>query len=350
MVSGIAVAVAGAIALQMLFAGVDDDYRGAASADTSPAQVSLPATPLGPGGTEAALAATPGVGAVHVEQRLPAVLPIEGSPALDVLVATCATLQAAVPLERCADGDVFVVASSAPQRETGIPLPGQEIALGSPDAAGRPTAWRAGPCRPAPCPSRTRSGVPAVVLATPAAVPESLRDAGMEVVVELFLGVRDAADELRTAAARVDPRAAVFVPAEAQDDHRFAGVRRGIYLGVAATLALIGASMVVALLESLRERRRSLAVLVAFGTPTRTLGWSGAAAGGAARRARAGARGRRRRRARRPPAGHGQPARHARPGEHRGGLRDGSRRRPRRDRARPARPVAPRASRRPADG
>ncbi len=275
MVSGVAVAAAGAIALQMLFAGVDDDYRGAASADTSPAQVSLPATPLGPGGAEAALAATPGVGAVHVEQRLPAVLPIEGSPALDVLVATCATLQAAVPLERCADGDVFVVASSAPQRETGIPLPGQEIALGSPDAAGA-TDGLARWTVPAGAVSLSdANGAPAVVLATPAAVPEELlRGAGMEVGVELIPGARDAADELRTAAARIDPRAAVFVPAEAQEDHRFSGVRRGIYLGVAATLALIGASMVVALLESLRERRRSLAVLAAFGTPTRTLGWS----------------------------------------------------------------------------
>ena len=96
----------------------------------------------------------------------------------------------------------------------------------------------------------------------------------MQAVVELAPGARDAADELRTAAARIDPLATVFVPAEAQEDHRFAGVRRGIYLGAAATLALIGASMLVALLESLRERRRTLAVLVAFGTPVRTLGWS----------------------------------------------------------------------------
>jgi ABC-type antimicrobial peptide transport system permease subunit len=119
------------------------------------------------------------------------------------------------------------------------------------------------------------NGTPASVLATPAAVPVALlHDAVPQAVVELVPGAPDAADELRTAAARIDPTANVFVPAEAQEDHRFGGIRRGIYLGVAATLALIGASMLVALLESLRERRRSLAVLVAFGTPTRTLGWS----------------------------------------------------------------------------
>ena len=354
MVSGVAVAAAGAIALQMLFAGVGDDYRRARSADALPAQVELDGpgvARLGLAGTEAALAAAPGVGAVHVQQLLPIVVPVDGAPPASLLVGTCATLQAALPLPRCADGDVFVVASDAPFSETGIPRPGQEVAVGDAGSAGGTAGlprWTvpAGAVRVADV-----NGVPASVLATPAAVPAALlRDAMLQAAVELVPGASDAADELRTAAARVDPTASVFVPAEAQEDHRFAGIRRGIYLGVAATLALIGASMLVALLESLRERRRSLAVLVAFGTPTRTLGWSGAGAGRAARRPRAGARRGRRRRARRPPAEHGQPPRDARRGQHRRRLRDRRRRRPRRDRPRPARPLAPRPARRPADG
>ena len=278
MVSGVAVAAAGAIALQMLFAGVGDDYRRARSADALPAQVELHgagAARLGLAGTEAALAAAPGVGAVHVQQLLPIVVAAEGAPPASLLVGTCATLQAAMPLPRCADGDVFVVAVDAPSSETGIPRPGQEVAVGDAGAAGGTAGlprWTvpAGAVRVSDA-----NGAPASVLATPAAVPAALlRDAVPQAVVELVPGAPDAADELRTAAARIDPTATVFVPAEAQEDHRFAGIRRGIYLGVAATLALIGASMLVALLESLRERRRSLAVLVAFGTPTRTLGWS----------------------------------------------------------------------------
>jgi ABC-type antimicrobial peptide transport system permease subunit len=84
----------------------------------------------------------------------------------------------------------------------------------------------------------------------------------------------DAADQLRTAVARIDSLATVSTHGIGQEDRRFAGIRRAIYIGSAATLALIGASMLVAILESLRERRRLFAILVAFGTPRSTLAWS----------------------------------------------------------------------------
>jgi hypothetical protein len=276
MVSGVAVAAAGAIALQMLFAGVGDDYRRTASADTEPAQETVGgpgAQRLGVAGVEAALAGPPGVGVVRAEQRTPVALPAAGYALADVVVGTCSTLQAAVPLERCADGDVFVLASEAPQSETGIPRPGQEVVVGADGV--QPTDGLPRWTVPASAITISPDGSPATVLATPGAAPASLaRFGSLQATAELVPGARDVADELRTAAARIDPAAAVFVPSEAQEDHRFSGVRRGIYLGVAATLALIGASMLVALLESLRERRRTLAVLAAFGTPTRTLGWS----------------------------------------------------------------------------
>jgi len=47
-----------------------------------------------------------------------------------------------------------------------------------------------------------------------------------------------------------------------------------VLAGAAATLALVGASLLVSLLEQVRERRRLLAVLAAFGTRRATLGWS----------------------------------------------------------------------------
>ena len=54
----------------------------------------------------------------------------------------------------------------------------------------------------------------------------------------------------------------------------FADVRRGLFVAAVATLLLIALSLLVGILEQLRERRRLLAVLLAFGTRRRTLGWS----------------------------------------------------------------------------
>lgn len=57
-------------------------------------------------------------------------------------------------------------------------------------------------------------------------------------------------------------------------ERRFKTIRRGLLIGATVTLALIGASLLVSTLEQLRERRRLLAVLVAFGTRRSVLGLS----------------------------------------------------------------------------
>jgi predicted lysophospholipase L1 biosynthesis ABC-type transport system permease subunit len=84
----------------------------------------------------------------------------------------------------------------------------------------------------------------------------------------------DAHERARNTASRIDPRTS----GEELTDHRtaaqVASIRRGLLLGAIATLLLAGASMLVNVLEQLRDRRRQLAVLVAFGTRRRTLGWS----------------------------------------------------------------------------
>ena len=47
-----------------------------------------------------------------------------------------------------------------------------------------------------------------------------------------------------------------------------------MFAGAAIVIALIGLSLLLTALDQLRERRRLLAVLVAFGTRRSTLGWS----------------------------------------------------------------------------
>src|SRR5207245_8147135 len=54
----------------------------------------------------------------------------------------------------------------------------------------------------------------------------------------------------------------------------FSQLQRGLFIGLVAVLALIGASLLVSMVEQLQERRRLLAVLVAVGTRRATLGWS----------------------------------------------------------------------------
>ncbi|MFD8035364.1 FtsX-like permease family protein [Streptomyces sp. NPDC048231] len=72
----------------------------------------------------------------------------------------------------------------------------------------------------------------------------------------------------------------VIVPDGAQqlratvENDGFKTIRRAPLIGATATLALIGASLLVSTLEQLRERQRLLAVLVAFGIRVSVLGLS----------------------------------------------------------------------------
>jgi ABC-type antimicrobial peptide transport system permease subunit len=54
----------------------------------------------------------------------------------------------------------------------------------------------------------------------------------------------------------------------------FDKIRTGLFVGAACVLALIGASLLVSQLEQLRERKKLLSSLVAFGTRRRTLSLS----------------------------------------------------------------------------
>lgn len=86
--------------------------------------------------------------------------------------------------------------------------------------------------------------------------------------------VPDVAEHVRTTAYRIDPgmRFAELNPVER--DRQYDSVRTGLQVGATVVLLLIAASMLVSQLEQLRERKRLLSVLVAFGTRRSTLGWS----------------------------------------------------------------------------
>jgi len=107
--------------------------------------------------------------------------------------------------------------------------------------------------------------------------PERLRHARVVVatLVMRSAGNAPAVAALRDRAAALDPLAQVeaSVP-DGSEAHTLTDLRRVLFAGAVIVLLMIGASLLVAAGEGLRERRRALAVLAAFGTRRSTVAWS----------------------------------------------------------------------------
>lgn len=113
------------------------------------------------------------------------------------------------------------------------------------------------------------------LLITSGALPaNAVKGLDQRVFVTLDLAVPDATDHVRNTAARMDPLADVFTLALNTESPQFRSIRTGLFIGAGCVLLLIGASLLVSQLEQLRERRKLLSALVAFGTRRRTLSLS----------------------------------------------------------------------------
>ncbi|CAL9515553.1 hypothetical protein SUDANB58_03740 [Streptomyces sp. enrichment culture] len=282
MVNGIAVAVAGAIALQMLFAGVEDDYTRDTGRDLTRAQmqVDVPGTaPLDAAAEK--LRRTEGVrtayayyeGVLGDRRRDP-------RRSTQVTAGDCAALRQIAELPSCRDGDVFAVAGAEWDTDTPeLAEPGRTLYLdpaygGDPNSA--QVAW--------PVPRDLKQARPDTrltgsdrggLLLTRGALPAAAVPAlSGQVYVALDESVGDAREHVRNTAAAIGPMTYTANWTATEQSPRFASVRTGLFVGAACVLALIGASLLVAQLEQLRERRRLLSALVAFGTRRRTLSLS----------------------------------------------------------------------------
>jgi hypothetical protein len=281
MVNGIAVAVAGAIALQMLFAGVDDDYTKSTGKDLSRAQmqVSLPEG-LSLDAARARFEATKGVQQVFgFSDGTLGDVPDGPERYASVTVGGCGELRQLAALPSCRDGDTFVVRGGEYDQDTPALVKESRTLYFDPAPDGghrEPVAWRVPQdikeARSIPDPNGIRRGG---VLLTPSALP---RQAAASVTGQLFLrldeSVPDVREYVRNTAARIDPFVEPMTWVASEQNHRFAAIRTGLFVGAACVLALIGASLLVSQLEQLRERRKLLSSLVAFGTRRRTLSLS----------------------------------------------------------------------------
>ncbi|MBW8793005.1 MAG: ABC transporter permease [Streptomyces sp.] len=287
MVNGIAVAVAGAIALQMVFAGVEADYTKQTTNDLDRAQMSVQ-VPTGVQVPEVAQAMTATKGVrkvVSIADGEAGDRKKEPGRTASVSVGSCASLREVATLPSCHDGDAFALKGSDSDSETAKLLAtaeknGRTLYLNpaySGDVGHGPvTPWTV-PAGLKQAESREdptgykRGGL----LFTPGALPPGASTAVRGVVyLSLDSGVRDAHEYVIDTAVRIDPLMHAETLTSFERNSQFESIRTGLFVGAAAVLALIGASLLVSQLEQLRERKKLLSALVAFGTRRRTLSLS----------------------------------------------------------------------------
>jgi hypothetical protein len=286
-VSGITVAVAGATALYMLFAGARAEETESTGKDPARAQLEVSAWETdaresaeligrleSQPGVTATLGSLSGYGLVPGTQ-----VRDEDLPTLEVTVADCATLREMLWIEQCANGDAFM-AASGPSQAAGLPEPGGTIDLGVDSGGERvtpgPRMWTV-PEGTATVEARVDPlGVEiSGVLATPGALDPGLITDGMtRVLLRTDPAVRDAIEHVRNTAWASEGRPGVWEVESEQTSDDLQDIQRALLIGATGVMGLIAASMIVSMLEQLRERRRLLSVLVAFGTRRRTLGAS----------------------------------------------------------------------------
>ncbi len=199
---------------------------------------------------------------------------------IEVTVGDCASLRDVGRLPSCRDGDSFIVRGGEEYVRDSPHLlkPGRTLYISPSYNWGErpPVAWtvpkniqQAGMVKDLS--GAERGGI----LATPGALPKEITAQSSGVI---YIGVDpkvpDARDLVRNATARIDRLAEPMTWTETNRAERFDSIRTGLFVGSICVLLLIGISLLVSQLEQLRERRKLLSSLVAFGTRRRTLSLS----------------------------------------------------------------------------
>ncbi|MFE4215437.1 ABC transporter permease [Streptomyces sp. NPDC056844] len=285
-VSGVTVAVAGAVAVQMLFAAMNADFNKATGQDTTRAQFYASSEQVSGDAavrTIKEFRATEGVtqviGMVEAYATKPGKYAEDDiQPTTSFSVGDCATLREVARIDSCEDGDTFVVHPRGDKEMAGwvdqTARKGKVVQFDS--GTGRSLRWTL----PADARTVTSRKDPVGedrwgIMVTPGAIDATtLPGASTVSQIRIDDSVPDAAEHVRNTAARIDPGMRLVTMTSVERDRQYASIQTGLQVGATATLLLIAASMLVSQLEQLRERKRLLSVLVAFGTRRGTLGWS----------------------------------------------------------------------------
>lgn len=277
-VGGITVALAGAIAVQMLFGSVSDRYTENVGPQAQDGVIEVTLGSIDsdrlPEVTDA-FQQTPGVRDAFGVVDLLGVEPGDEGSVRQITVADCATLRQLATIDTCRDGQVFLPRESRDGGESPA-TPGLTMELNTDISEERPPEiWKV-PQDAVPVGDVSENWVQMApdVLATPSAIDASRAD-GTSIRMRLVSepDAPEVLEHVRNTAVAYPDSYVADLGAEIVDDD-FASIQRALYAGAVGVLLLIGASMIVSTLEQLRERKRQLSVLVAFGTKRATLGAS----------------------------------------------------------------------------
>jgi hypothetical protein len=260
-VGAIGLAVAGAIALQTVFSGAEQARY-----------VSQPASQRGlvqignmivPGADPEAL----------VARRLRPVRGVReayviGTGPESVTVASCATIIELRGPTPCGPQSSYLVSGLGSSLRPGqlLRLPGRSVRV--------PAGARRVSLRPALAPDfAVQNFYAGSLVLTPGAAARLGMSVHTIAAIVRLSPAAGADDRLRDAVARIDPMAEVtdVTAGKSPRDLMIAKLRRVLTAGAVAVLLVIGASLLVSVVEQLRERRRVLAVMAAFGTRASTL-------------------------------------------------------------------------------
>ena len=279
-VGGVAVVLAGAIALQTMLMTVESDISLPGGEERAPMVMADVSATIA---EEAAadLAAVPAVRGTHSVQSLTGYRPGSAQYTEENLymqVMDCAAIRALGEVRECRDGQVFAFEEFGPVR------PGETYEFrrySSPEeSADYETAgtWTVPRDLVRQRPAED-SQLYAPLVATPGAFAGSMKLAD-SVNVNLMVGdiTADELEQVRNAVAEYGPDVYLYSWDTAADlsadQQMLLGIRNALYGGAVFTLLLAGVSLLVLALEHIRERRRQLAVLAASGVPRGVLGRS----------------------------------------------------------------------------
>ncbi|CRK60287.1 putative integral membrane protein [Alloactinosynnema sp. L-07] len=280
-VSGVAVVLAAAIALQGVLLSMGDRFEATPdSAISITGSVLVSGTSEGIATTEKELSALlPGA---KVEKFRDVAIEFDGDGSISgIRVADCAVIERRLNVTGCADGQLFSPSDDVTGATDGL-TPGRKVNL----VETRHTIERYGQWTvPA-----TRRRIP------PQAEPEDLKRVNPEFLmgpivaegasapasppVGAYAGLYiptaddDAVERVRTAVARTGWNTYVaqdWSSFSSPQEEMFTTIRRALLGGSLFTLLLAGISLLVLALEHIRERRRPLAILAASGVPTGAL-------------------------------------------------------------------------------
>lgn len=192
-----------------------------------------------------------------------------------IMVASCATIEQYAHVPHCRDGDVFGAFRNRFTPRTRLTLTGNFDG----NRSGRGHDWTVpASVRPVP-PTGLGAGFgpSAQLLVTPRALGRTPVPADTEswTLVRLHPNRPDDIERVRNAVAAHPLRVAVEsvgLPVTlTQDQQTYAQIRTALLIGSLFTLTMAGVSLLVLALEQLRERRRPLAMLSAAGVPRAVL-------------------------------------------------------------------------------